>query len=381
MDYVVGCIKCELLLCFLNVDDVVVLNYVYGCGVVINVLVVIVLICMLQNLVLNFNFGGEIMVIGLGCEKFVFECFVLERFVLGGCIFIEVVGMVDLFVLCLQDEVFDGFIGMIDVIMEMVECCLEYLNKCQCEICLVFDFVVGVQCGGSDVFLGVMVNFVVGFVVDLIVCVGGIVMFLEVIEVCDVIYLFMLCVIDEDVGCVLLCEMVWYDNYLSGGQIDCSVNLLLGNKKGGLLNVVEKVFGLIVKLGSMFIVDVFGLGEKVCCKGLIFVVIFVSDFVCGMLQLVFGMNFQVFIIGCGMLYGLVMVLVIKVLMCKVLFECWYDLIDFDVGCIVMGEVIIVDIGWELFYLIFDVVSGCKEVCVDKLGLYNVLVLFNFVLVI
>lgn len=34
-------------------------------------------------------------------------------------------------------------------------------------------------------FLGFIVNLVVGFVVDLLVCVGVMIMFLEVIEVCD----------------------------------------------------------------------------------------------------------------------------------------------------------------------------------------------------
>lgn len=69
VDYVVKIIECDLLLKYLNVDGVVGLNYLYGCGVVINVLVVVVFICIIYNILLNFNFGGEVMVIGLGCEK------------------------------------------------------------------------------------------------------------------------------------------------------------------------------------------------------------------------------------------------------------------------------------------------------------------------
>lgn len=49
-------------------------------------------------------------------------------------------------------------------------------------------------------FFGVMVNFVVGYVVDLLVCVGVMVLFFEVIEVWDVIYLLMLWVVSEEVG-------------------------------------------------------------------------------------------------------------------------------------------------------------------------------------
>lgn len=69
VDYVVKIIECDLLLKYLNVDGVVGLNYLYGCGVVINVLVVVVFICIIYNILLNFNFGGDVMVIGLGCEK------------------------------------------------------------------------------------------------------------------------------------------------------------------------------------------------------------------------------------------------------------------------------------------------------------------------
>lgn len=215
-----------------------------------------------------------------------------------------------------------------------------------------------------------MVNLVVGYVFDLLVCCGVIVMFLEVIEVCDVIYFLMLCVINEVVGKCLLDEMVWYDNYFDMGKIDCSVNLFSGNKKGGLVNVVEKVLGFIVKLGKSVIVEVLLLGQCFIKCGLIYVVMFVSDFVCGMQQVVFGIIVQVFIIGCGMLYGLMVVLVIKMVMCIELVNCWYDLMDINVGIIVMGEEIIEDVGWKLFYFIFDVVSGWKKIFLDQWGLYN-----------
>lgn len=69
VEYVVKWIKDELLLCYLNVDDVVGFEYMYGCGVVIDVLDVDILICMLCNISLNLNFGGEVMIVSFGCEK------------------------------------------------------------------------------------------------------------------------------------------------------------------------------------------------------------------------------------------------------------------------------------------------------------------------
>ena len=316
------------------------------------------------------------MVIGLGCEKLVPERLVPEKLAPGGRIPTEVAGTADSPVLRLQDEAFDGFIGMTDAIMEMAERRLEHLNKRRRETCPASDLVVGVQCGGSDAFSGVTANPAVGFAADLIVRAGGTVMFSEVTEVRDAIHLLTPRAINEDVGRALLREMAWYDDYLSGGQTDRSANPSPGNKKGGLSNVVEKALGSIVKSGSTPIVDVLGPGEKVRRKGLIFAATPASDFVCGTLQLASGMNLQAFTTGRGTPYGLAMAPVIKVSTRKALSERWHDLIDLDAGRIATGEASIADIGWELFHLILDVASGRKQVCADKLGLHNALALFN-----
>ncbi|XNM76701.1 UxaA family hydrolase [Escherichia coli] len=52
-----------------NVDGVVGLNHLYGCGVAINAPAAVVPIRTIHNISLNPDFGGEVMVIGLGCEK------------------------------------------------------------------------------------------------------------------------------------------------------------------------------------------------------------------------------------------------------------------------------------------------------------------------
>lgn len=137
VDYVVKVIECDFLFKYLNVDGVVGLNYLYGCGVVINVLVVVVLICMIYNIVFNFNFGGEVMVIGFGCEKLQLE------WLLEGIEDVFVIVVESVSIVCLQDEQYVGFKLMVDDILWVVECYLMKLNQCQCEICLVFELVVG----------------------------------------------------------------------------------------------------------------------------------------------------------------------------------------------------------------------------------------------
>ena len=54
---------------FPSVDDVVALEHTYGCGVAIDAPDAIVPIRTLRNISLNPNFGGEVMVVSLGCEK------------------------------------------------------------------------------------------------------------------------------------------------------------------------------------------------------------------------------------------------------------------------------------------------------------------------
>src|SRR6266446_9441709 len=68
-EFAVQRIKSELLPQFPNVDDVVALEHSYGCGVAIDAPDAIVPIRTLRNISLNPNFGGEVMVISLGCEK------------------------------------------------------------------------------------------------------------------------------------------------------------------------------------------------------------------------------------------------------------------------------------------------------------------------
>ncbi len=359
---VLGRIKQELLPKYPHVDDAVVLNHGYGCGVAINAPAAVIPIRTLQNLARNPNLGGEVMVLGLGCEK-------LEPGRL-------VTGSTQDVILELQDETLKGFSGMVEGILELAERKLQRLNRRRREACPASDLVVGLQCGGSDAFSGVTANPAVGFAADLIVRAGGTVMFSEVTEVRDGIQLLVPRAADAEVGKALLREMAWYDRYLEIGEVDRSANTTPGNKQGGLANIVEKSLGSIVKSGTGPIVDVLSAGEKVRKKGLVFAATPASDFVCGTLQLASGINLQVFTTGRGTPYGLAVAPVIKVSSRSDLNRRWHDLIDLDAGRIATGDADIADVGWELFHLILDVASGRKTAAADRLGLRNDLVLFN-----
>lgn len=365
-------VRQELLPKYPNVDDVVALNHSYGCGIAINVPAAIIPIRTLQNIATNPNFGGEVLVIGLGCEKLQPERLLPKK--INNSDTESDVSISNIFIM--QDESFNGYGALLEGAMKLAEEHLIKLNKRTREICPASKLVVGMQCGGSDAFSGITSNPVAGYASDLIVRAGGSVMFSEVTEVRDAIHLLVPRAINPKVGQRLLDEMKWYDDYLMKDQVDRSANTSPGNKLGGLSNIVEKALGSIAKSGTSPIVDVLGPGEKIRRKGLTFASTPASDFVCGTLQLAAGMNMHVFMTGRGTPYGLSMVPVIKVGSNSKLSKRWFDLIDLDAGQVALGEKTIEEMGWELFQLILDVAGGKKQVACDKLGLHNDLVLFN-----
>ncbi|SQI31818.1 D-galactarate dehydratase [Serratia plymuthica] len=370
VDYVVKIIERDLLPRYPNVDGVVGLNHLYGCGVAINAPAAVVPIRTIHNLALNPNFGGEVMVVGLGCEK------LQPERLLQGTPDVQAISLDESHIVRLQDEKHRGFRSMVDDILTLAERHLQRLNRRQRESCAASELVVGMQCGGSDAFSGVTANPAVGFASDLLVRCGATVMFSEVTEVRDAVHLLTPRVADEQVGKRLLEEMAWYDAYLEAGQSDRSANPSPGNKKGGLANVVEKALGSIAKSGTSAIVEVLSPGQRPTKRGLIYAATPASDFVCGTQQLASGITIQVFTTGRGTPYGLPAVPVIKMATRSALADRWYDLMDINAGTIATGEATIEQVGWQLFELILDIASGRKQTWSDQWGLHNALAVFN-----
>jgi galactarate dehydratase len=384
VEFAVRRIKEELLPRYPHVDDVVGLEHTYGCGVAIDAPDAIVPIRTLRNISMNPNFGNEVMVVSLGCEKLQ-----PERLLPPGSFAIvdqrnvadvgatEAVGPD---VVCLQDDAHVGFMSMIDSIMSTAEAHLERLNARRRETVPASELVVGVQCGGSDAFSGVTANPAVGFCTDLLVRAGATVMFSEVTEVRDGIDQLTSRATSPEVADAMIREMAWYDAYLDKGRVDRSANTTPGNKKGGLSNIVEKAMGSIVKSGSAPISGVLSPGEKLrdrgIERGLVYAATPASDFICGTLQLAAGMNLHVFTTGRGTPYGLAAVPVIKVATRSDLARRWHDLMDVNAGRIADGQASIEDVGWELFRLMLDVASGRRKTWAEQWKLHNALVLFN-----
>ena len=379
VEHAVARIRAELLPRYPNVDGVVALEHTYGCGVAIDAPDASIPIRTLRNISRNPNFGGEVMVVSLGCEKLQ-----PERLLPPGTFEIrdergEAMSDSALDVVCLQDEAHVGFESMIDSVLASAKVHLERLDTRRRERVPASALVVGVQCGGSDAFSGATANPAVGHCTDLLVRAGATVMFSETTEVRDGIAQLTARAATPEVAEAMVREMAWYDAYLARGGADRSANTTPGNKKGGLANIVEKAMGSIVKSGSMPIAGVLSPGERLrdlgLEHGLVYAATPASDFICGTLQLAAGMTLHVFTTGRGTPYGLAEVPVVKVATNSGMARRWHDLMDLDAGAIAEGTASIEDIGEALFDMLLAVASG-KRTCAEKLGLHNALVLFN-----
>ena len=390
LDVAVERIRRELLPRYPHVDGVVALEHAYGCGVAIDAPEAVIPIRTVRHLARNPNFGGEVMVLSLGCEKLQ-----PERLLPPGSLPLRVetvrasseatagsqtdaaAASVDAAWshVRLQDSQHVGFESMIAAILATAETHLQRLNARQRVTVPASELVVGVQCGGSDAFSGVTANPAVGVCADLLVRAGATVMFSETTEVRDAVETLTARCASPEVAQKMVAEMAWYDAYLARGEVDRSANTTPGNKAGGLSNIVEKAMGSVVKSGSMPISAVLSPGERATTRGLIYAATPASDFICGTLQLAAGMNLHVFTTGRGTPYGLAECPVVKVATRTELAQRWHDLMDLNAGAVADGECSVDEMGWRLFRLLLDVASG-RRTWAEQHRLHNALVLFN-----
>ncbi len=362
----------ELLPLYPEVDGVVALEHTYGCGVAIDAPGAQIPIRTLRHIALNPNFGGEVMVVSLGCEKLQ-----PDRLLPAGSIPIAAGAQQALHTVCLQDAHHVGFASMVEDIVQSARPHLERLNARRRQTVPASELVVGVQCGGSDALSGVTANPAVGAMTDLLVRAGATVMFSENTEVRDAVDQLTARAASPEVAQAIVRELAWYDQYLQRGQADRSANTTPGNKAGGLSNIVEKAMGSIIKSGSASIDHVLPPGEKLRRdqRGLVFAATPASDFICGTLQLAAGMNVHVFTTGRGTPYGLQACPVVKVATRTELAQRWHDLMDINAGRIADGQISVEEAGRELFERLLAVASG-RRTWAEQWKLHNALVLFN-----
>ena len=355
-------IRAQLLPKYPHVDGVVAVTHPYGCGVAIKAREAHIPIRAVANVIRHPNFGGEVMVVGLGCEKLTFDMVLPPEDITPDN------------TLTLQDC--PGHDAMMDAILAMADKKLQKLDRRRREELPLSQLLIGMQCGGSDAFSGVTANPSAGYAADMLVRGGATVMFSEVTEVRDGVHMLAARCVSPEVRDKLAAEMRWYDAYLDAGGVDRDANPTPGNKKGGLANIVEKAMGSIAKSGTSPIVEVLSPAEKPTKHGLIFAATPASDIVCGPSQVASGIGLQVFMTGRGTPYGLDIAPVIKVCSRNEMKDHWFDMIDISAGAVATGEKTIAEVGTEIFHFILDVAGGTKQPWSDQYGFHNDMCIFN-----
>lgn len=358
INVLVDYLRKEVLPSYPNVDDVVTVSHLYGCGVAIKADNAEIPQRIINNILVNPNFGGQVMMVCLGCEKFTTDM-------------ISNVKGLDVII---QQE--NSFEKIFEESVKMAKSKLEILNNRKRTKQPLSNLRVGLQCGGSDALSGITANPTFGYVADRLVEYGASVIFSEVTEVRDASHIILSRIKDMNLREKFIKEMKWYDNYLESAHVDRSANPSPGNKAGGLATVIDKAMGSVAKSGSSDIIDVLSPGEIIRKKGLSFAATPASDFVCGTCQLASGINLMMFSSGRGTTYNLRQVPVIKVSTNNILANKWHDLVDFNCGDIALGVKSVEELGEELIDLLVDIASGKILTNSDKHGLYNQLSVFN-----
>jgi galactarate dehydratase len=200
---------------------------------------------------------------------------------------------------------------MIEQIMALAETRLKKLDQRRRETVPASELILGMQCGGSDAFSGITANPALGYAADLLVRAGATVMFSEVTEVRDAIYMLTSRAETPEVAEALVREMDWYDRYLQRRRRPQRQHHA-GQQEGRLVEHRREVPGLDRQVRQQRHPGRARPGRAGERKGLIFCATPASDFVCGTLQLAAGMNLHVFTTGRGTPYGLAMAPVVKV---------------------------------------------------------------------
>lgn len=342
-----------------NVDGVVSLDHSYGCGIAINAENASIPNRTISNLAMNPNFGGQAMFVGLGCEKF-------QK---------SMINIKDYSYISLQGSADEGFKSMIEEILLKAENHLNVLNKREREKCSLSDLVIGVQCGGSDIFSGLTANPLIGKLSDVVTSSGGSIIFSEITEVRDAAEILIKRSLNKPIAEKLKDEFEWYDRYLALSGVDRKENTTPGNIAGGISNIVEKAMGSVVKSGTSRISGVISAGDIMQDKGLNFLAGPSSDFICGTLQMAAGANMHIFTTGRGTPYSLDGFPTVKVASNSNLYEKWQDIIDFNAGILIDDELDLDTLAIEFLHLILDIASG-KSTCAENLKISNPIALFN-----
>jgi altronate dehydratase large subunit len=300
----------------------------------------------LSGLAANPNVFGTLM-IGLGCELNQAE--EMSRIIRSKT-------NKPLEVLLIQEE--GGTLNTINKGIRIAQDLIRQASSCQRELFDISHLTIGVECGGSDSTSGLVANPVIGRVSDLLIDLGGTVMFSETTEIIGAEHLLAQRAASPEVSSKIFEIVERRESYLRGvGEDLRSGQPSPGNKAGGLSTIEEKSLGCIHKGGTRPIMEILDYASDPKKKGLVIMdtpgydVLSVTAKVAGGCQLI------IFTTGRGNPIGNPIAPVVKVTANKDTYNKMKDNIDLDFSEVLEGVRSIDEVGSEVLEEIVRIANG------------------------
>ena len=329
-----------------NVDGVIALTHHSGCSMRLGGEEYVMLQRTLAGMARHPNVGGYLLV-GLGCEVNQIDAMVENYHMasrLGGAPR----------ALLIQDT--GGVQATIEAGIEAVRELLLVVNAVERTPQPISEWMLALQCGGSDGWSGVTGNPLVGLLADEVVRQGGTVVLGESPEIYGAEQLLLRRAISDEVGQALIERVRWWEAYAERYGIEIDNNPSPGNKAGGLTTIYEKSLGAIAKSGSTPLTGVYQYSEPVTAQGFTFMDTPGNDWVGVTGQVAGGCTLVFFVTGRGSAFGFKPSPVIKVATNSRLYQRMEPDMDFNAGRVLEGEAI-EDLAAELLEMTIAVASG------------------------
>ncbi|MER9599565.1 altronate dehydratase family protein [Mesorhizobium sp. M0244] len=333
------------LLPYPGVDGVVALTHKSGCSVADGSMSMKMLRRTLAGYAQHPNFSG-VLLVGLGCEdNQIDQLMDEEELELGD----------ELAKLVMQET--GGTRSSIARGIEMVEVMLEKAATKQRQKIPASEIMVGLQCGGSDSFSGISANPALGAAVDRLVACGGTAILAETPEIYGAENLLLERAVSNEVGERLIGLLEWWDDYTSNEPQGFDNNPSPDNKAGGLTTILEKSLGAVAKGGTTNLVEVYGYGQPIDKRGLVFMDSPGFDPMSATGQVASGANLIAFTTGRGSCFGCRPAPSIKLATNSEMYARMEEDMDINCGTILDGDRSIDEMGEEIFREMIATASG------------------------
>jgi altronate hydrolase len=244
---------------------------------------------------------------------------------------------------------------------------MEMNGNCRRAPAPLSQLCVGLKCGGSDGFSGISANPAIGHVSDIFAALGGRTILSEFPELCGVEQELIDRSTRKEVGDRFIQLMRDYADRAKAVRSGFDMNPSPGNIRDGLVTDAMKSAGAAKKGGTSPVTAVLDYPEYSTEPGLNLQCTPGNDVECVTAQVGAGANVVLFTTGLGTPTGNPVAPVVKISTNSTLARRMTDIVDFDAGPIIDGEVTIEEMGEAILERVIEVASGQVQTKAEILG--------------